>query len=67
MAGYTLAREFRKLDKTTPLTIISSDDGYSYPKPMLSNALAKGKTADQIILSDHAKMAQTLDATIFNK
>ncbi len=64
MAGYTFTREFRKLDRTMPLTIISSDDGYSYPKPMLSNALAKGKTADQIILSDHAKMAQMLDATI---
>ena len=29
LAGYNLAREFRKLDKTTPLLMISSDDGLS--------------------------------------
>lgn len=64
MAGYTLAREFRKLDKTTPLTLISSDDGRSYPKPMLSNALAKGKTAEQVAMFDAQAMMKTLDAAI---
>ncbi len=48
LAGYTLARELRKLDKTTPLVIITADDGRAYSKPMLSNALAQGKSADQI-------------------
>jgi len=46
-AGYTLAREFRKLDTKTPLLLITSDDGRSYPKPMLSNALTMGKTVDE--------------------
>ena len=64
MAGYSLAREFRKLDQTAPLTLISSDDGRSYPKPMLSNALAKGKTADQIAMFDAEAMAKTLGAEI---
>ena len=27
LAGYTLAREWRKLDATGPLTIITRDDG----------------------------------------
>ncbi|NQY27253.1 MAG: FAD-dependent oxidoreductase [Piscirickettsiaceae bacterium] len=63
-AGYTLAREFRKLDSDTPLILITSDDGRSYPKPMLSNALAKGKTADQIAMFDACKMASTLSAEI---
>ncbi|MFW5448062.1 MAG: FAD-dependent oxidoreductase [Methylophagaceae bacterium] len=64
MAAYSLAREFRKLDKTTALTLISSDDGRSYPKPMLSNALSKGKTAEQVALFDAAAMAKTLNAEI---
>lgn len=63
-AGYTLAREFRKLDSNTPLLLITSDDGRSYPKPMLSNALSKGKTADELAISDSQSMAKTLDARI---
>ena len=63
-AGYTLAREFRKLDTKTPLLLITSDDGRSYPKPMLSNALTKGKTADELALSDAPSMAKILDARI---
>ena len=27
LAGYTLAREFRKLDAVTPLLMITADDG----------------------------------------
>lgn len=65
-AGYTLAREFRKLDSTSPLIIITSDDGRSYPKPMLSNALSKGKTAEQLALSSSEAMAKTLNITILN-
>ncbi len=65
-AGYTLAREFRKLDSTSSLIIITSDDGRSYPKPMLSNALSKGKTAEQLALSSSEAMAKTLNLTIIN-
>ena len=38
LAGYTLAREFRKLDPVTALVIVTRDDGAVYSKPMLSNA-----------------------------
>lgn len=44
MAGYTLAREFRRLDKKTPLTLVTSDEGCLYSKPMLSNAFFLGKS-----------------------
>lgn len=67
VAGYTVAREFRKLDKEHALIMISSDDGRNYPKPMLSNALTKGKTADQVAMSDAGKMAETLSATIMTE
>ena len=64
LAGYSLARELRKLDKQTPLLIISHDDGSAYSKPMLSNALSKGKTAQDLVTADAAKMALQLDAEI---
>ena len=43
LAGYTAAREFRKLDSSTPLHLISRDAGSFYSKPILSNALALKK------------------------
>lgn len=64
LAGYTLAREFRKLDPDTPLTLITADDGRSYSKPMLSNGLAKHKTADELAMADADKMAAQLKASI---
>lgn len=64
LAGYTLAREFRKLDKATPLFILTADDGGFYSKPMLSNAFAQGKRADQLVTQTAVQMAGQLSATI---
>ena len=43
LAGYTVIREIRKVDKTTPITLITREPGYFYSKPMLSTALANKK------------------------
>lgn len=64
MAGYTVAREFRKLDKTTPLLIITTDDGGFYSKPMLSNAFAQNKQAAQLVSQTAAQMAEQINANI---
>ena len=64
LAGYTLAREFRKLDKQTPLVILSRDHAGFYSKPMLSNALAGKKTAATLVMKPAAKMAEELPATV---
>ena len=48
LAGYTVAREFRKLEPAAPLVIVSRDDASFYSKPMLSNALAAGKAPAQL-------------------
>jgi rubredoxin-NAD+ reductase len=64
MAAYSLAREFRKLDKTTPLLLVASDAGLSYAKPMLSNAFALGKEAQQLVAASAAENAGTLGARI---
>jgi rubredoxin-NAD+ reductase len=66
LAGYTLAKEFRKLDKQTPLHIITQDDGHFYSKPMLSNALSKNKTADTLVTTTAIEMASQLNATVWS-
>lgn len=64
LAGYTVAREFRKLDKTAPLLVITADEGGFYSKPMLSNAFAQDKHAGQLVTQSAAQMAAQLGATI---
>ena len=64
LAGFTLAREWRKLDSTTPLRIFTTDDGGFYSKPMLSNAIAGGKSAAQLAMKTAAQMALELNAEI---
>ena len=44
MAGYTLAREFRKLNTEQELLMICADDAVNYAKPTLSNALVGNKS-----------------------
>jgi rubredoxin-NAD+ reductase len=64
LAGYTVARELRKLNSTVPLILISQDDGSFYSKPMLSNALAMKKEAHALASFDAAAMAQQLGTEI---
>lgn len=64
LAGYALARELRKLDKLTPLVVISRDHAGFYSKPMLSNALATQKTAASLLMKSADKMAVELNATV---
>jgi rubredoxin-NAD+ reductase len=64
MAAYSVARELRKLDRSTPLLIVASDDGDAYAKPMLSNAIALGKQAPQLVSGSAQQMAATLGAEI---
>ena len=64
LAGYNVARELRKLDKDTPLTIIADDAADFYSKPMLSNALAKNRLPSELPTASAEKMAEDLSATI---
>ncbi|MDV9033105.1 FAD-dependent oxidoreductase [Pseudomonas sp. RAC1] len=64
LAGYNLAREFRKLDSETPLLLITADDGRSYSKPMLSTGFAKQKGADELCMAEPGAMAEQLNAEI---
>lgn len=64
MAGYTAAREFRKLNPEHELVMICSDDAVNYAKPTLSNALAGKKAPEQIALGDASKMSDQLKMRI---
>lgn len=64
LAGYVLAKELRKRDSTTRLTLITKSDGYFYSKPLLSTALTHQKTPDELCIHDVDTMRQQLNAEI---
>ena len=64
LAGYSTARELRKLDTGTRLELITCDDGHFYSKPMISNALGREQQPLDLPTGDAAKMAADLDARI---
>ncbi len=64
LAGYHAAKEFRKHDTGSPLRLISADGGEFYSKPMLSNALGRGMSPEQIATAGPSQMAEQLHAGI---
>jgi rubredoxin-NAD+ reductase len=64
LAGYNTAKELRKLNKETPLVVISADGAQFYSKPMLSNALAANKLPEAIALSSAEQMATQINAVV---
>ena len=64
LAGYTVIRELRKIDKAIPITLVTREPGYFYSKPMLSTALASNKSAEQLISTNAEGMATQLDMTV---
>ncbi|WP_162634819.1 FAD-dependent oxidoreductase [Pseudomonas putida] len=64
LAGYTVARELRKLDTRVPIMIVTRDGGEFYSKPALSNAFQTGRLPDQLITSSAEQMAAQLQAQI---
>ena len=64
LAGYTLVRELRKLDREVAITMVSRDSGDFYSKPMLSNAFAQGKDAAALVNTAAAEIARQLNITL---
>jgi rubredoxin-NAD+ reductase len=65
LAGYGLAKEFRKHDSETPLILITADDGRAYSKPMLSTGYTKDTSADDLAQLDAGSMAKQLKASVW--
>ena len=64
LAGYTVARELRKLDSTIPIMIVTRDGGEFYSKPALSNAFQSGRLPEQLVTSSAGQMAVQLQVQI---
>ncbi len=61
LAGYTLAKELRKLAPDLPIALVTADSGALYSKPMLSNALAQGHTPSGLVQASAADQAAKLN------
>jgi rubredoxin---NAD+ reductase len=64
LAGWSTAREFRKLDSTTPVLLITADGGHFYAKPSLSNAFAQKRTPEQLVSTPAARMVETQNVSL---
>ena len=64
LAGWTTVREFRKLDATTPITLVTADSGDFYAKPTLSNAFAQKRAPAELVTTPAHKMAESLQVTL---
>ncbi len=60
LAAWSAVRELRRLHRSTPVSLITERNGDFYAKPALSNALAQGKGADQLVTTPVATMAAQL-------
>jgi rubredoxin-NAD+ reductase len=67
LAGFTVIRELRKLDKAVPITLVTREPGYFYSKPMLSTALASNKSAEQLVSTNAEGMATQLEIAILGE
>lgn len=64
-AGYSLAKELRKLDPDRSIILLSSDSADYYSKPLLSNGFSKRKSAAELIQKTAEQMAAELNIRIW--
>lgn len=64
LAGYSLVRNLRRLDKSVPITLVTSDNGVFYSKPMLSEALTLNKSPDALVTGTAEQMATRLSVDV---
>lgn len=63
-AGYTVAREVRRRDRSIGVLMLSREDGNQYSKPMLSNAFADKMCLEQLAGTPKEQMAKRLNLEI---
>lgn len=64
IGGWSVAEAVRKRDQQTPVLLVTACAGIIYPKPALSTALAKGKTAEDLSDMDAASKAASLNIDV---
>lgn len=65
LAGYSLARELRKLNRQVSIQLVTRDDGGYYSKPMLSNSLSAGRRREQLTTSSAERMSEQLAIDVY--
>ena len=61
LAAWTVVKEFRKHDSSTPVTLVTASSGDAYPKPALSTAFAQNKLPEQLRNGVASELAATLN------
>ena len=61
LAAWTVIKEFRKHDSSTPVTLVTASSGDAYPKPALSTAFAQNKLPAQLRNGVASELAATLN------
>lgn len=64
-AGYQLASALRNQSADIPITLFTADDGAFYSKPALSNALALGKSHDDLIRESALSWERRLNIRVY--
>lgn len=64
LAGYALLREFRRLDTSTPISLLTADDGAAYAKARLPGSMAEGRSAADLVVASAEQMAHRHGARV---
>ena len=64
LAGYGLVRELRRKDEAVSMTVLTSDGGEGYSKPMISTGYTKDLNADKLAAQSAEELAEQLNVTV---
>ncbi|RCL46014.1 MAG: rubredoxin reductase [Halieaceae bacterium] len=64
LAGYGLVRELRRKDASIAITVLTSDGGEGYSKPMISTGYTKDLNADKLAAQSAEELAEQLNVTV---
>ena len=64
LAGYGLVRELRRKDEGVAITVLTSDGGEGYSKPMISTGYTKDLNADKLAAQSAGELAEQLNVTV---
>jgi len=64
LAGYGLVRELRRKDESVAITVLTSDGGEGYSKPMISTGYTKDLNADKLAAQSAEELGEQLNVTV---
>nr|WP_067286792.1 FAD-dependent oxidoreductase [Marinobacterium profundum] len=66
-AGYGMAEALRQRSPEKPIVLFTTDDGHHYSKPALSNALAREKSATDLVSETPLQIEARLNIRIYTR